>query len=138
MTDRNELERTVQALYKARRDNDLDTFMTFFDPACSFRIVGNDRLVPMTQRVNGADSLRIAVQGFMDNWDFTKLDTISLHVDGDTVFAVRSGQVRYIPFNISKDTEFIDRFTFKNGLVTDLAEYVDTLEVAETIGLVTF
>jgi ketosteroid isomerase-like protein len=136
MTDRSELESTVQAIYKARRDNDIDALMVFFDPACSFRIVGSDRLGSMTQTVDDSESLRNVMTSFMNNWDFSKLNTTSLHVDGDTVFAHRSGQVRFIPSDVWNNTEFIDKFTFKDGLVVDLAEFIDTLQVAETMGLV--
>ncbi len=52
MTDRSELESIVQTIYKARQDNDIDALMAFFDPACSFRIVGSDRLGSMTQTVD--------------------------------------------------------------------------------------
>lgn len=138
MTERNILETAVMALYTARRDNDLDGLMSCLHPDCSFRIAGTERLAPMSHTVTGNDAMRTAMQEFMNNWDFTKLETSGIYIDGETVFAVRSGIVRFIPTDQSSRTEFVDHFTFRDGKVIELVEYIDTLHVAETVGLVTF
>ncbi len=135
MTDRSELESAVRMIYGARNENDIDTIMAWFDPACRFRIVGSAWLGPMTQPVNGTDSIRSSIQALLDNWDLSGVSIVSLHVDGDTVCVHRAGQVRFIPSDTSKDMELMDKFTFKDGRVVDFAEFVDTLEVAETVGL---
>ncbi|WP_018240191.1 nuclear transport factor 2 family protein [Ensifer sp. BR816] len=135
MADRSELERAVQTIYGARNENDLDTIMAWFDPACRFRIVGSTWLGLMTQPVNGTDSIRSSIQALLENWDLSGVSTVSLHVDGDTVCVHRAGPVRFIPSNTSKEMELMDKFTFKDGRVVDFAEFVDTLEVAETVGL---
>ncbi|MET4687061.1 nuclear transport factor 2 family protein [Sinorhizobium fredii] len=93
MTDRNELESAVKMIYGARNENDLDAIMGWFDPSCRFRIVGSTWLGPMTEPVNGTDSIRSSIQALLDNWDLSGVSIVSLHVDGDTVCVHRAGPV---------------------------------------------
>ncbi len=136
MTDRSTLESIVQEMYRARDFNDVDALMNWMDPACRFRIVGTDRLGPITQRVEDPVSLRATLTALMENWDLSGLVNTGLCIDGDTAFVHRVGQVRFIPTNTSFDTELVDKFTFRDGRVVELTEFADTLSVAETVGVV--
>ena len=130
-----ELKRTVQALYRARIANDIDTIMAQLDPEFSFRIAASGRLGPMAMAVNTPESVRSTFLDLMDSWDLSGMKTVGTYVDGDTVVTHRSGTVRFIPSETEAQTELIDKFTFRNGRIIDLTEFVDTLFVAETIGL---
>ncbi|MCZ4092284.1 nuclear transport factor 2 family protein [Sinorhizobium psoraleae] len=131
MTDRSELENIMQAIYRARADNDLDALMAYVHPACSFRIAGSDRLGPMAQKIEGGDAVRLNFKSLMDVWDLSKVGTLALHVDGETVFAHRAGEVRFVPSDARFETEFVDKVTFRDGLMVEIMEFVDTQQLAE-------
>jgi ketosteroid isomerase-like protein len=135
MTDRETLEGVVNTLYAARAVNDIGAMMALAGPDFSFRMVGSGRLTPMTQQVSEPAAVDTAVQTLVAHWDMSKVKTTSLHVDGNTVFAHRAGVIRYTPNGKEVETEFLDRFTFKDGKIVDMTQFVDTLMIADTVGL---
>lgn len=136
MTDRETLEGIVNKLYEARAVNDVDGLMSWAGPGFSFCLVGSGKLAPMAQRVCEPAAVDTAIRTLVDHWDMSRVQTTRLYVDGDTVFAHRAGVLRFNPTGKEIETEYIDRFTFKDGKIVDITEFVDTLLVAETVGLV--
>ncbi|HEV7305821.1 nuclear transport factor 2 family protein [Ensifer sp.] len=134
MTDRAVLEEVVRGVYAARNANDVDGILRHLEPDCRFRIVGN-RLGPITIAVDTPNAVRGMLEDLIANWDITGMDTVGLHVDGDTVIVHRAGTIRFIPSDRRESTEIIDKFTFRDRRITDVTEFVDTLFVAETVGL---
>lgn len=135
MTDRETLEGIVNKLYEARAVNNIDALMSHTGPGFSFCLVGSGKLAPMAQRVSERAAVDSAIRGLVEDWDMSKIKTTRLYVDGDTVFAHRAGPIRYRGGQ-EIHTEYLDRFTFRDGKIVDLTEFVDTLMVAETVGLV--
>ncbi|MDI7861941.1 nuclear transport factor 2 family protein [Rhizobiaceae bacterium n13] len=136
MTDRSELEKVVHAVYAARDRDDLDAMMSYFDPSCSFRVAGGDRLDTTMQKVDREEALRATFRSLIDVWDLSGVKTIAIHVDGDTAFAHRAGEVRFVPTGDTDDAEYIDKITFRDGRVVEVVEFIDTLAVARRAGLV--
>lgn len=135
MTDRETLESTITKLYEARAVNDVESLMSHAGPGFSFCLVGSGKLAPIAQRVSEPAAVDTALRGLIADWDMSKIKTTRLYVDGDTVFAHREGPIRYRGGE-EVHTEYLDRFTFKDGKIVDLTEFVDTLMVAETVGLI--
>jgi ketosteroid isomerase-like protein len=135
MTDRQTLEGVVNTLYAARAVSDIGAIMALTGPDFSFRIVGSGKLTPMTQQVSEPAAVDTAVKTLVAQWDMSKIQTTRLYVDGDTVFAHRAGLIRYTPNGKEVETEYLDRFTFKDGKIIDMTEFVDTLMIADTVGL---
>ncbi len=136
MADRKALEGIVTAFYEARAAGDREKAMSWAAPDVSFCIVASGRMAAMGQRVSEPEALDAVVQQLFADWDMSRMKTPSLHIDGDTVFAHRTGVLRYVPTGREIETEYIDRFTFKDGKIIDLTEFVDTLLIAETVGLI--
>ena len=135
MTDRTTLEGIVNSFYEVRDKNDKDGVMSFAGPDFSFGIVCSGGLAEALPRVCEPAALDAVVSSLVAQWDMSRMKT-ALFVDGDTVMAHRSGQLRHNPTGKEIVTEYIDRFTFRDGKIVDLTEFVDTLLIAETIGLV--
>ncbi|WDZ78380.1 nuclear transport factor 2 family protein [Ensifer adhaerens] len=135
MTERSVLETSVRALYLARNVNDLDTMMAQLHPDFSFRIVGNGRLGTMALAVNTPETVRSSFQALVENWDLSEMEMVGAYADGETIVVHRAGVICFIPSQTRQRTEIIDKFTFRDGRIVDLTEFVDTLFVAETIGL---
>ncbi|MBB4185653.1 nuclear transport factor 2 family protein [Sinorhizobium terangae] len=131
MTDRSELESIVQAIYQARADNDLDALMAYVHPDCSFRIAGSAGLGPMCRKIEGGDAVRLNFKELIDVWDLSRVETLALHIDGETVIAHRAGEIRFVPGDARFETEFIDKITFRDGLMVEITEFVDTLQLLE-------
>ena len=135
MSNRDELANAVAAFYETRNSARPEDVLRLLDPTCSFRIVGTDKLGPFTQMVNTPETVERAAKVLFENWDLSGLRVVSLHVDGDTVFAHRAGTVRYIPGGTSFDTEILDKITFKDGLIVEFLQFADTFHVAQVAGL---
>ncbi|MCV9960486.1 nuclear transport factor 2 family protein [Pararhizobium sp. BT-229] len=136
MTDRKVLEDIVTSFYEARAASDKAKLLSFAAPDFSFCIVASGKLAPMGQRVCEPALLDATVDNLLADWDMTNIKTTRLYIDDDTVFAHRAGTIRYNPRDKEVETEFIDRFTIKDGRIVDMTEFVDTLMIAETVGLV--
>lgn len=135
MASKEELIQTVQDLYNARRAKDIDGLMAFVDPACSYRVVGGERLAAANDRVDDPVILRQNQETLMDTWDFCNLQISSIHVDGDTVFVHHAGQVSFVPNGACFAAEFMDKITFRNGRVVDVVQFIDTLQAAKVMGI---
>jgi ketosteroid isomerase-like protein len=135
MTDRSELESAIHTFYRLRNENDIDGIMAWLDPHCCFRIVGNDQLGSLTQRINDRETMRLAIEAILENWDLSLMSVVDLHVDRDTIFVHRAGRIRFIPTDAVINTEILDKITFRAGLIIDFVEFVDTLLVADMTGL---
>lgn len=133
--DRQTLEDVVNTFYAARAVSNIGAMMALAGPGLSFRIVGSGKLAPMTQRVTEPAAVDTVVQTLVAHWDMSRVKTTRLYVDGDTVFALRAGVIRYTPNGKEAETEYLDRFTFKDGKIVDMTEFVDTLMIADTVGL---
>ncbi len=135
MMDRKTLEDIVNRFYDVRAGNDKDGVLSFAGPDFSFGIVCSGKLAENVPRVCEPAALDAVVTTLVSEWDMSRMKTTRLFVDGDTVLAHRAGQLRHTPTGREMETEYIDRFTFKDGQIVDLTEFVDTLLIAETLGL---
>ncbi|CAN7215535.1 nuclear transport factor 2 family protein [Rhizobium sp. LjRoot30] len=135
MASKEELIHAVQELYNARRAKDLDGLMSFTDPACSYRIVGGERLGAEATKVDDPEILRQHHEVLMNTWDFCNLQISSIHVDGDTVFVHHAGQVSFVPSGACFAAEFMDKITFRDGRVIDVVQFIDTLQAAKVMGI---
>ena len=120
-------------MFKARDANDADAASTYFHPDCVFQIMGSEALHPFTRQILGKAALKDVMRALVENWDFSGVRSIQTLVDGNTVVVRRKGGVRHIPTNTILDTEWVDIFSVKNGLIHEFSEFVDTHLVAETI-----
>jgi ketosteroid isomerase-like protein len=136
MSDRSALEAAAANFYEKRGRADLEEALKLYHPDCSFRLVGTDQLGAFTQPVQTLEALRGTAKHLFETWDLSGLHSVSVNVDGDTVFVHRAGPVRHTPSDTSFDTEMMDVFTFKDGLILDYKQFVDTYKVAEVTGII--
>lgn len=135
MTDGLRVENAIRKVYDLRNDNDIEAIMGLLAPSCSFRIAGTDRLAAFTQRYDTPEILRGVFAALIRDWDLSGMRTASIHECGDTVFAHRVGKLRFISTDTTVDTEILDKITFKDGLIVDFVEFVDTYLLAKLAGM---
>ncbi|TCL71225.1 nuclear transport factor 2 family protein [Rhizobium sp. BK251] len=135
MTSRGEIETIIHALYNARNDRDIETIRGYLHPDCSFRIVGNEALGAITQKMEGRDAVCAAVDALIEHWDLSDVRIFSMHIDGDTAFVHRGGPVGFLPRQVWNPAEMLDKFTFLDGKMLEFVEFADTLLISEMLGL---
>lgn len=135
MSNRADLEKAMVKFYELRNRPDLEAVLGMLHPQASFCISGTPKLGAFTRRVTMSDTLPEAISHLLDVWDLSGVETVSMHIDGDTLLIHRAGAVRHIPTNASFQTEFMDKVTFNNGLIIDYTQFVDTYEIAKVAGI---
>ena len=135
MSNRADLEKAMVKFLEFRNRPDLEAMLGMFHPQASFCISGTPKLGAFTQRVTMSDTLPEAISHLIDVWDLNGVEVVSMHIDDDTLFIHRAGTVKHIPTNVSFQTEFMDKVTFRNGLIIDYTQFVDTYGIAKVAGM---
>ena len=131
MTDRAALLNTLDDFYDARGKRNLDKAMSFVHEDCCFRIVGTDRLGLFTQAMRTVPQITEAAKVLFQMWDLKDMRTVNAYFDGDVVLVHRVGPVTHLPDGETFETEFMDKFTFKDGKVIEYLQFVDTYQIAK-------
>jgi ketosteroid isomerase-like protein len=134
MTDRSILQDTLRDFYDARGNRDLDKAMSFVHPDCCFRIVGTESLAPFTQTVRTIPRINDAAVALFEMWDLQGMRTVNAYFDGDVALVHRAGSVTHRPTGQSFESEFMDKFTFKDGKVIEYLQFIDTYQIAKVAG----
>jgi len=108
-----------------------------FAPDGCFQILGPARLGAFTQKCEGHDAVRVAATALVGDWDLSGLANV-IYTDGDTTLTHRKGKVRFNPTNHEFETEFIDKMTFRDGKIVEYVQFLDTMGIAEAVGMVRF
>ncbi|WP_157944524.1 nuclear transport factor 2 family protein [Mangrovicella endophytica] len=130
-----DLRKLTNEFYERRNRNDVRGMIDCFAPDGCFRMMGTDRLGAVTQMHQGTDALLAVGAALTENWDLSGLRNVATFVEGDTTLTHRSGSVRYVPTGGEYHTELIDKMTFRDGLIVEYLQFVDTLFIAEITGV---
>lgn len=126
---RTQIERILSEVAAARRRGDADAVAKHFAHDAVYRMSGTPELGPITASHCGPDTIRAVVSHLIQTWDFTDFPAVSIHVDGDTAYVYHKGLVRHMPSNTRLNFEILARVVFKDGLITEFVEFLDTYEV---------
>lgn len=119
----------LQEFYDARATFDKQKHLSLAHPDCVYRIVGCDKLHPLTKACTTRADIEAAADMSFAAWDMSGLGTVSIHESGDTVYVHRRGKVGFVPNGSSMQTEFVDKLTFKDGLIIEYLQFLDTYAV---------
>ena len=122
------LER-LREFYDARAKFDKQKHLSFVHPACVYRIAGCEKLHPLTKECATPAEIQAAADTTFAAWDMSELGTVSIHESGDTIYVHRRGKVGFVPNGASMQTEFIDKLTFKDGMIIEYLQFLDTFAV---------
>ena len=135
MSSREEIEGLVSRLHAARDTQSVDQTLACIDQSCTFRVVGTDRLGPLTAAADTPEKLRGTAEALIGVWDLSGLRNVSVHIEGDTALAHRAGTVTYKPTGETMQTEMMEKITFKDGLIVEYLQFIDTYHVAGMMGI---
>lgn len=135
MTDREAIADAVSRHYQIRNTADVEAVLGTLHSECTFHIAGTPRMGEFTRVADNGSAVRSAATQLIGAWDLSGLRSVDTYIDGDTALVHRAGSVRYIPTNHSFDTEMIDKLRFRDGLIVEYTQFVDTYEVARVAGM---
>ena len=135
---RDDVERVVRGAYAARRAEDVEAALGFFNEDATYRISVSERLGEYGRTIRGHDELRAFFVQLFATWDWRAFTTEQIVAD-ETALPVRaavysSGRMRHAPSGREFDFETLDLLTFADGRIAGFVEFFDTDMLAQVTG----
>lgn len=125
-------KKVLRKFYDARAKSEQEKHLSYIHPDCTFQIVGTDKLDALTKRWVGKEEIEQAATMLFAAWDLSQLKIVTQHQSKDTIYVHRRGDVIYIPDGSKiADTQVVDKLTFKDDLIIEYLQFVDTFAVDE-------
>ncbi len=127
---RAEMEACIRSLYAARQAGDCDGVMRHLCHGCAYEMMGDDGASPVPGRHEGP-MLRGAMETLVAAFPVEALRLESILVDGDKAAVEVAARLRFGPTGEVFDTRWASVFTFRDGVVVEVREYIDTARAAQ-------
>jgi ketosteroid isomerase-like protein len=131
--DRAQIEAIIDRTYAAREAGDVEALVGMFGPGGVYRVAGATESFPMGADAKGEAAIRERVQGFVRTFQFMQIQPLDLIVEGDKAARRWRARIRHIASGEVYEMEAGDIWTFKDGKVASLIQFVDTAQVAEIL-----
>ena len=131
MTDRVIIESMLREAYAARVAGDLEGTVRHFADDAVFELAGAKEASPVPVRCTGRQSLRSAMSGLIDAFEFGEHEILSLIVDGSRVAVHARVRVRSAATGEEAMTEIVDLLTIEDGKIASFTEFCDTALAAK-------
>jgi ketosteroid isomerase-like protein len=131
--DRTKIEAIIQQTYAARKAGDLDALANMFTPDGEYRLAGAAEVFPRAMTARGGAEIRRAIGSLVKEFQWMDVAPLDLIIDGDKAARRWQANVRHIPSGQVFRTEGSDIWTFREGKVASLIQFVDTAAVAEIV-----
>jgi len=127
--DRSAIEATLNAIYAAREANDATGILAHFAPDACYRIAGDPRSCSAAEAHRGA-ALQPALEGMCGLFQVQHLHVAPAIIDGDRAAVTVQARFTFAPTGETVDTGMVDIWTFRDGKVAEVTEYLDTAHLA--------
>jgi ketosteroid isomerase-like protein len=131
--DRAQIKAIIDKAYTARKAGDVEALVGMFRPDADFRVAGAPETFPVAASARGAAEIRERVRGFVQTFQFLELEPLDLIIEGDKAARRWRAKIRHVPSGKVREMEAGDIWTFKDGRVASLVQFVDTAMVAELV-----
>lgn len=128
--DRREIETTLEAIYAARAANDAAGILTHFAPGACWHIAGQPDCCGAAQAHRG-EALRPALETMCGLFQVQDLRPGPAIIDGDRAAVAIQARFTFTPTGETVETAMADIWTFRDGKVVEVAEYLDTARLAQ-------
>ena len=122
--------RLVEEAYAARAKGDIKKILAAFQPNGAFQLAGDTNTLNVLGAVEGHPQLEAVLTGLVKDYEFIKRDILSFTAEGDRAAVHSRLTIRFVPKNKTFSTELVDLFTFKDGKIASLVEFLDTALIA--------
>ena len=130
---RSEIEACVRSIYAARQAGDCDGVMGHLCEGCAYEMMGDDGASPVPGRHEGP-MVRSAMEALVAAFPVLDLRLEGLIVDGNRAAVEVVARLRFGPTGETFDTRWASMFTFRDGRVVEVREYIDTARAAQLMG----
>jgi ketosteroid isomerase-like protein len=127
--DRLLIEATLTAIYAARAANNAAGILAHFAPTAAYRIAGDSACCGMAQEYRG-DALPAALGVMCAIFQVQALDPGPMIIDGPRAAVPVRARFTFAPTGETVDTAMVDVWTFADGKVQAVEEYLDTAHLA--------
>lgn len=126
MTDRGTIETLIHQIYEARRVGDVEKTLAAFHPDGKFVIAGAKAITSAATAIQGHGEIRPALAGLIAAFEFVQRDIVSMLIENDRAAVHSRVKLRFVPKNRTVTTDLLDLWTFTDGKIVELVEFVDT------------
>lgn len=127
---RDAIESILNGIYASRKANDVAQILSYFAPDAVYRIAGDARVCPVAAAHRGG-ALRETVSMLCEAFPATEFAPRRIVVDGDTAMSWVALSVVFARTGEKIDSELAHVWTFRDGKVAELVEFLDTALVAQ-------
>ena len=127
--DRRQIEATLTAIYAARAANDAAGILAHFAPSAAWRIAGDSGCCAMAQDYRG-EALPAALGTMCALFQVQALEPGPAIIDGPRAAVPVRARFTFAPTGETVDTAMLDLWTFADGQVQSVEEYLDTAHLA--------
>lgn len=123
MTDRQQIERLVRALYAARVAARLDALCELFASDAHLRIAGASDGKPIAITARGIDEIRSWLAVLVKTFRLANQEILSIVIDGEAAVAHWRADIQGKITGAISATEFVDLLEVRDGLIRSYREF---------------
>jgi ketosteroid isomerase-like protein len=128
--DRALFETRIRQMLELCAAGNLAAMMDHVSEDIVYEMVGNWSMFPFSQPVRGKEAFAHALGFIFTHFQSLGSDIHDIVVDGDRVAVRRTTRLRNIGTNLEDDIAVMDFVRFRDGLLVELTELVDSLAMA--------
>jgi ketosteroid isomerase-like protein len=128
--DRELFETRVRLMLDLCSAGDLAGLMAFFSEDIAYQMIGNWSMFPFAEPVRGKDATAHALRAIFTHFERLGSEIHDIVIDGDRLAVRRTTRLRNLGTGRSEGIAVVDFLRFRDGLVTELTELVDSLAMA--------
>jgi len=126
--ERDRIEVALRRIYAARAANDAESILEAFAPGACYRIAGSPESCTLATAHRG-EALRPAVEAMCRMFHVRELQPGRMVIDGDHAAVMVDARFTFMPTGEEVRTTMVDFWTFRDGKVVDVIEFLDTAHV---------
>ena len=131
--DKPQIKALIDKAYAARKAGDVEALVSLFRPDGVFRVAGAPESFPVAASAKGEAEIRERIRGFVQAFQFMEIEPLDLIVEGDKAARRWRAKIRHVPSGTVYEMEAGDIWTFKDGRIASLIQFVDTAQVADIL-----
>ena len=131
--DRAQIAAVIDKTYAARKAGDVEALVGLFRPDGVFRVAGAPEFFPVATSARGEAEIRNRVRAFVQTFQFLEFEPLDLIIEGDKAARRWRAKIRHVPSGEVREMEAGDIWTFKDGRVASLVQFIDTAMVADLV-----
>jgi ketosteroid isomerase-like protein len=128
--DRDLFATRIHSMLDLCADGDLAGLMDYFSEDVTYQLIGNWNMFPFAKPVTGKAATAHALAAIFTHFESLGSTIHDMVMDGDRVALRRTTRLRNLGTGRSDDIAVVDFVRFRDGLVTELTELLDSLAMA--------